>query len=175
MLDTARELRRRAPATVFMIPAASEEIRKRIEAQLAARPAEEQAAIGLVTGRMHDVVRQARAAMVCSGTATLETALLGCPQIVVYRTTWITYGIGRLLIQVQWIGMVNLVANRTLCPEFIQHRARPVAMADALQALLADTPERAAQLEGLQEIARALAGEGPIKSAGQQVAEALES
>lgn len=175
MLDTVRELRRRAPATVFMIPAASEEIRKRIEAQLAARPAEEQAAIGLVTGRMHDVVRQARAAMVCSGTATLETALLGCPQIVVYRTTWITYGIGRLLIRVQWIGMVNLVANRTLCPEFIQHRARPVAMADALQALLADTPERAAQLAGLQEIARALAGEGPIKSAGQQVAEALES
>lgn len=173
MLAAARELRRRDPSTSFLIPAASDEIRGLIEARLAALPAEERAAIGLVTGRMREVTRQARAAMVCSGTATVETALLRCPMIVVYRTVPLTYWLGRLLVRVQWLGMVNLIAGRTLCPEFIQQAARPAAMADALDTLLGDTPERRTQLDGLNEVGRALAGEGRIKSAGQLVAESL--
>ena len=173
MLAAARELRRRDPATAFLIPAASEEIRGLIEAQLAALPADERAAIGVVTGQMRDVARQARAAMVCSGTATVETALMKCPMIVVYRTTAPTYWLGRMFIRVQWLGMVNLIANRTLCPEFIQHEAQPAAMADALEPLIAGTPARQAQLDGLAEVAQALEGAGPLKSAGQLVAEAL--
>lgn len=173
MLDTARALRRRHPSASFLIPAANDEIRALIEAQLAARAPEERAAIGVVTGQIREVARQARAAMVCSGTATIETALLRCPMIVVYRTTWPTYWLGRMLIKVPWIGMVNLVANRSLCPEFIQHAARPAGMADALEPLLADTPARQAQLDGLEEITRSLAGSGDVKPAGQWVAEAL--
>ena len=173
MLAAARELRRRDPDTAFLVPAASAEIRGLIEAQLAALPADERAAIGVVTGQMRDVARQARAAMVCSGTATVETALMKCPMIVVYRTTAPTYWLGRMFIRVQWLGMVNLIANRTLCPEFIQHEAQPVAMADALEPLIAGTPARQAQLDGLAEVAQALEGAGPLKSAGQLVAEAL--
>ncbi len=173
MLAAARELRRRNPELSFLIPAASDEIRAQVEAQLAARPAEEQVAIGVVSGQMREVARQARAALVCSGTATVETALLKCPMIVVYRMGPSTYWLGRLLIQVKWIGMVNLILGRTLCPEFIQGAARPHAMADALEPLIADTPARQAQLAGMEEIAAALAGGGPVKSAGQLVAEAL--
>ena len=173
MLDAARELRRRDPATVFLIPAASEELRRRIEAALAARPAEERAAIGVVAGTMREVVRQARAAMVCSGTATVETALLGCPMIVVYRAARLTYWFGRRVIRVKWLGMVNLIADRTLCPEFIQDDAQPGAMADALEPLLEDTPARQVQKAGLEEIARALEGGGQVRNAGQVVAEAL--
>ena len=173
MLAAARELRRRDPQTAFLIPAASEEIRGLIEAQLAALPADERAAIGVVTGQMREVARQARAAMVCSGTATVETALMKCPQIVVYRTATATYWFGRMIIRVKWLGMVNLIADRTVCPEFIQDAATPAAMADALEPLLADGPARQAQLEGLAEVARALEGQGPIWTAGQLVAEAL--
>lgn len=173
MLDAARELRRRDPATAFLIPAASAEIAGLIEAQLAARPAEERLALGMVTGQMREVVRQARAAMVCSGTATVETALLGCPMIVAYRAAAPTYWLGRRLIRVKWLGMVNLVANRTLCPEFIQGAAEPVAMADALEPLIGDTPARQAQVAGLEEIAAALRGGGDVKPAGRLVAEAL--
>jgi lipid-A-disaccharide synthase len=173
MLDAARELRRREPATSFLIPAASPEIAALIEAQLAARAADERAGVGLVTCQMREVVRQAGAAMVCSGTATVETALLRCPMIVVYRTAPLTFWLGRLLIQVKWIGMVNLVANRTLCPEFIQDDAQAVAMADALVPLMADTPARQAQLAGMDEVARALEGAGGVPSAGQLVAQAL--
>jgi hypothetical protein len=90
MLDTAKELRRRDPSTTFLVAAASEESAALIETQLVARPAEERVAIGVVTGQMREVARQARAAMVCSGTATVETALLKCPMIVVYRAAPLT-------------------------------------------------------------------------------------
>lgn len=173
MLAAARELRRRNPGTVFLIPAASAEIAALIEAQLAALPATERKTVAVVTGQMRDVVRQARAAMVCSGTATVETALLKCPMIVVYRTTALTYWFGRRVIRVKWLGMVNLIANRTLCPEFIQNDARAGAMADALEPLIDETPARQAQLAGLEEIAQALAGGGAVQSAGRLVAEAL--
>ena len=112
MLAAARELRRRDPGISILIPAANEEIAALIEAPLAALPPEERAAIGLATGRMRAGVRQARAAMVCSGTATVETALLKCPMIVVYRTAALTYWFGRLIIRVPWLGMVNLIAKR---------------------------------------------------------------
>ena len=173
MLAAARELRRRDPGISFLIPAANAELAALIEAQLAALPPEERAAIGLATGQMRAGVRQARAAMVCSGTATVETALLKCPMIVVYRTAALTYWFGRLIIRVPWLGMVNLIANRTLCPEFIQGAARPAAMADALEPLIADTSARRAQLAGLEEVAFQLEGEGQIKSAGRLVAETL--
>jgi len=159
MLDTARDLHRRDPSTTFLIAAASEEDR---------------AYIGIAVGQMREVARQARAAMVCSGTATIETALLKCPMIVVYRAAALTYWIGRKLIQVKWLGMVNLVANRSLCPEFIQQDAQPKAMADALEPLVSDTSIRQIQLDGLEQVAAALEGSPDLSTAGQLVADALD-
>ena len=121
---------------------------------------------------MRDVCRTARAAMVCSGTATVETALLGCPMIVVYRAAWPTYWVGRMLVRVRWLGMVNLIAGRTLCPEFIQHDARPDAMADALAPLLDDGPARTGQLDGLRAVAASLEGD-PASGPGETVAAEL--
>jgi lipid-A-disaccharide synthase len=173
MLAAARELRRRDPSTAFLIPAASPEIREQIARQLDALPSDDRAAVAVVDGQMREILRQARAAMVCSGTATVETALLHCPLIVVYRTAALTYWFGRRIIRVPWLGMVNLIAGRELCPEFIQGAARPGAMADAVEALAADTPERQIQLAGLAEVERALEGQGDIPSAGRLVADAL--
>jgi lipid-A-disaccharide synthase len=173
MLATARELRRRDSSTAFLVPAANAEIRGRIEAQLAALPKDERAAIGVVDGGMRDVVRQARAAVVCSGTATIETALLKCPMIVVYRTAAATYWFGRRIIRVPWLGMVNLIAKRELCREFIQQAAQPAAMADEMEMLIADTDARRAQLEALGTVAKTLEGGEQIQTAGWHVAEAL--
>lgn len=173
MLDTAAELRRRNPATVFLIAASSEETALLIEAQLASRPVTEREGIAISLGQMREVARQARAAMVCSGTATVETALLKCPMIVVYRAAALTAWLGRKLIRVRWLGMVNLVANRALCPEFIQQDTRPEAMADALEPLIADTPARQAQLDGLNEVGTALEGSPDLPTAGKLVADSL--
>lgn len=173
MLDAAREIRRRFPEAAFLIPAASSEIRECIDGLLAARTAEERRGVVVVDGQMREVARQARAAMVCSGTATIETALLKCPMIVVYRMSRLTYWFGRRVIRVPWLGMVNLIARRTVCPEFIQDDARPESMARAVEALLDETPARREQLDGLAEVVSALQGGEQIKTAGQVVAEAL--
>lgn len=173
MLDAAREIRRRFPEAAFLIPAASSEIRECIDGLLAARTAEERRGVVVVDGQMREVARQARAAMVCSGTATIETALLKCPMIVVYRMSRLTYWFGRRVIRVPWLGMVNLIARRTVCPEFIQDDARPESMARAVESLLDETTARREQLDGLAEVVSALQGGEQIKTAGQVVAEAL--
>jgi lipid-A-disaccharide synthase len=171
-LAAALELRRRRPDAVFAIAASNDETAAMIRRQIDALPKADRAAFCVATGKMRDICRTARAAMVCSGTATVETALLGCPMIVVYRATWPTYWIGRMVIRVKWLGMVNLIADRTLCPEFIQNDARPAAMADALEPLLDDGPERTAQLEGLRAVAASLEGD-PAAGPGEVVAAEL--
>ena len=123
------------------------------------RASRKPSSVEVVVGETRQILRQARAAMVASGTATIETALMGCPMIVVYKTSTPTYLIGRMLVKVSHLGMVNIVAGRTLCPEFIQGAATPEAMAAATAPLIGDTPERAAMVAGLQEVRRAL-GEG---------------
>ncbi|MBP8975346.1 MAG: lipid-A-disaccharide synthase [Bacteroidetes bacterium] len=79
----------------------------------------------LVQNMTYDVVAHARCALVTSGTATLETAILGTPMVVVYRTSWITYFIARALVRIRNIGLVNIVAGSTIVPECIQHKANP--------------------------------------------------
>lgn len=170
MLDAAAELRRRRPGTRFLVAAAGEETERMVRAALASRGNPEW--VGVATGAMRDVVRTADAAMVCSGTATVETGLLGCPMIVVYRTAGLTYWLGKKLIRVKWLGMVNLISGKTLCPEFIQGDAEAGAMADAVESLLGDTPERRAQVEGLAAVRRALSGAG-VAGPGPLVAREL--
>ncbi|MBR4189041.1 MAG: lipid-A-disaccharide synthase [Kiritimatiellae bacterium] len=177
-IAAALELRRRRPDAVFVVAASNDETAALIRRQLDALPAGDRAAFGVAVGTMRDVCRTARAAMVCSGTATVETALLGCPMIVVYRAAWPTYWVGRMVIRVKWLGMVNLIADRTLCPEFIQRDAKPAAMADALESLLDDGPERTAQLDGLRAVAASLEGNpelGPGEVVAAELARRAES
>lgn len=126
-------------------------------------------ACAVVPGVTRQVLRQAGAALVASGTATLETALLGCPMAVVYKTAALTYALGRCLVRIPHIGMVNIVAGSAVCPEFIQGAARPAALADAVAPLLGDTPQRAAMREGLREVARALGEGGAARRAAELV------
>lgn len=157
MLDAAEALLARRADASFLVAAATERDAANVRAVLARRSDALRAATAVAIGCMRDVVRTARCAMVCSGTATVETALLRCPHILVYKTSPFTYLAGRLVIRIPWLGMVNIIANRTVCPEFIQRDAQAEPMAEALLGLLGDTPERAAQLAALDEVGAALA------------------
>jgi len=79
--------------------------------------------IHLVSGATYDLMKHSDFAIVTSGTATLETACFETPMIVVYKTSWLTYLIGRLLIRLRNIGLVNIVAGKRIVPEFVQHSA----------------------------------------------------
>lgn len=77
--------------------------------------------VRIIRNKAYDLLRAANAALVCSGTATLETALLNCPQVVCYRFSRLSYLIGRLVIKVKFISLVNLIMNRRVVPELIQN------------------------------------------------------
>jgi len=127
----------------------------------------------VVSGRTRQVLRQAEAAMVASGTATIEAALMRCPMIVVYRVAALTYALGKMLVNVDHIGMVNIVAGRRVCPEFVQGAATPAALAGALAPLLRDTPERRVMIEGLTTVGRALGSGNGAERAARATLETL--
>jgi lipid-A-disaccharide synthase len=112
----------------------------------------------------------ADAAIVASGTATLEAALAGVPQVVVYRTSWLSWMIGRMLIRVRFISLPNLLAGKALVPELLQSRCTATNIAEALSPLLTDGPEREAQLEGLRAVRAELLPPG-APSASRRAAE----
>ncbi len=106
----------------------------------------------------YDLLANSRAALVTSGTATLETALIATPQVVVYRSNGskLAYKIMRRLIKVDHISLPNLIADRAIIPELILHNCTPDTIAEALAPLLTDTPVRDAQLRGYEEMRRQL-------------------
>ena len=122
--------------------------------------------ISVVRDRPAECFAAADAALSKSGTTTLEAALAGAPQVIAYRMNALSYQMARRLVQVPHIGMVNLVAERRVAPEFVQHEARPEVLAAALRPLLVEgSPERTAQLEGIAEVKRRLGGPGAARRA----------
>jgi lipid A disaccharide synthetase len=79
--------------------------------------------VQIVKDQASEVMAASDLLVVASGTATLQAAVIGTPMILVYKTTLPTYWVARLLIRVKWIGLVNLVAGRTIVPELIQDEA----------------------------------------------------
>ncbi len=122
-------------------------------------PLSQQPNVRVLSVAAYDVLHHARAAVVTSGTATLETALIGVPQVVVYKTGWLSYIIGRLLIRVPFISLVNLIAGKELVKELIQGKANVENISEELLRLLQDAGYRARILSGYEEIARALGNE----------------
>ncbi|MCS7235426.1 MAG: lipid-A-disaccharide synthase [Armatimonadota bacterium] len=125
------------------------------------------------TGRTYDLLAYAEAAVVTSGTATLEAALLGTPAVVVYRVSRPTAWIARRVATVPWVGLPNLLAGRLLLPELLQERCRPELVAQAVQKLLED-PARAEELRRqLRSVAAAVGPPGAVRRAAQEVARRL--
>lgn len=105
------------------------------------------------TSDSRPLLRLATAALVKSGTTTVEAALAGTPLVIAYRTSPVTYAIARRLVEVEHIGMVNLIAGERIAPEFIQRDATPAALADALLPLLElGSPTRARMVQALGRV-----------------------
>lgn len=157
------------PSASFLLAAASDEMAGLARELIGACHAD----IEIVTGATRQILKQADAAWVASGTATLETALMDCPMVVVYRTSWMTYQAGKRLIRVPYLGMVNLLAGRELCPELIQDDATPEHLAKAMIPLLTDSPERRAMKKGLAEVRTKLGDGGAADRVATALAEEL--
>jgi len=130
--------------------------------------------VHLLPGMAQDVLAYSRAAMVCSGTATIEAAVLGCPMVIIYRSSMLTWLEFRLLCKgVDFIGMPNIIADEQVCPELIYDEASPARIAQLMHGLIQDTHEREAMLEGLAEVRDALGGPGAVDRTAGLVLEML--
>lgn len=174
LLSAARTLEGRFPDLSFMIASPNERIEALVNEQID-RCADKPSRLSVICGHARELMRQADAAIVTSGTATLETALIGTPQIIVYKTSAATYWFARAVLTIRHIGLVNIVAKRTVCPELIQQDASPRAMADALAKLLTETPERSTMLSGYDEVRQLLGSRNAAENTAEILLEAQET
>jgi len=98
-------------------------------------PVDLQERIKVIDNAYYDILAVSQLALVTSGTATLETALFGVPQVVCYRTGSLTYWLAKQLIKVPFISLVNLIANQELVKELIQQQCQPKTIQSELQKL----------------------------------------
>ncbi|HEX8507192.1 MAG TPA: lipid-A-disaccharide synthase [Hymenobacter sp.] len=108
--------------------------------------------IRFVFDQTFDLLSHAKAALVTSGTATLETALFGVPQIVCYRTSALSYAIGKMVIKVPYISLVNLIAGRAVVKELIQGDFNARNLLDELKLMLTDADYMARIKAGYAEL-----------------------
>jgi len=157
----------------FLIPASSPAMRRLgedVAAACLARPRQ----VAFVDGQARQVLRQARAAAVASGTATLEACLMRCPTVLVYRVPWLTFVFAKLFVRgIRHLGLANILAGRELMPELVQRGFTPVALADRLRLYLTDDSLRAAAQTEYDAVNRTLGDRGASERAASAVMETL--
>jgi lipid-A-disaccharide synthase len=108
-------------------------------------------------------------ALVASGTASLECAMVGLPQIVVYRVHPLTYAVGRRVVTVQHLSIINVMAGREIVPEFIQEKLQPVEVARVALELLGNPARRAAMLAEVATVVETLGQPGASARAADAI------
>ncbi len=130
--------------------------------------------IPVLVGQTRAIMKHARAAVVTSGTATLETALLKTPQVVCYKAQPASFFLARFLVSVRYISLVNLIMDRTVVTELLQQEMNPQRLKDELGRLLHDPESRNRMLEDYEELAFRLGEPGVPGRIADSVLKALK-
>ncbi len=125
--------------------------------------------IKIISGQFYQVLKHSVAALVTSGTATLETALFEVPEVVCYKGSSISYHIARKLIRVKFISLVNLVMDRMVVRELIQQELTTASLVKELNALLQDENYRNRIHQDYQELKKALGSAGASRAAAEAI------
>ena len=123
----------------------------------------------VVEGDTNTVLASADVALTASGTATVQTALHDTPMVIVYRLSPMTYRLGKRLVNVTTVGMVNLIAGERIVPELIQDAFTPDAVAREAISMLTDRARAAKIREGLARVRAKLGGPGASRRAAEAV------
>ena len=121
----------------------------------------------VIEGKTYDVMNISDLLITASGTATLEGGILGKPMVIAYKVSPISYLVGRLLIHVDHIGMVNLVAGKGIVPELIQKDASPEKIAGEAFSILQNPGIRRQMSESMREIRQKLWKPGAVERAAE--------
>lgn len=129
--------------------------------------------VELVFGQTHELLRSSAAALVTSGTATLETALLDVPEVVCYQGGALSYLIARQLIKVKYISLVNLIMDRVVVKELIQNKLNTTTLKHELSIILNNEDERQRIFTDYAELRHLLGDKGASKKTAQLMYEYL--
>jgi lipid-A-disaccharide synthase len=158
MLDAACILRRRIRNSTFVISLAPSVERDYVKAVLKHRGPSQ--GVTMTSDRVGKIFRQCQVVVAASGTVTLEAAISGTPMVIIYRVSAASYWLGRLMVRVEHIGLVNLIAGRTVVPELIQDSASAENIAAAVSEMIRDPVKRSALRKEILGVREALGGPG---------------
>jgi lipid-A-disaccharide synthase len=168
MFKVARTLQERDPRLQFALPLATEELRPLIEAEAQQSGLHD---LALYVPNSFAVLSQARAVLQCSGTATIETGLLGIPSVIVYQCSRWRYYAARRFMYVKYIGMVNILLHEMVQPEFFHCRLDADQIANELWSLLTDETRRGRIRSRLATLAETMGPPGALEKAARAVLE----
>ncbi len=168
MLDAAFHLRSARQRMRFEASAASEPLREEMLQIMRAR-GKDDSFCHITVGNAHDLMQRAGSGMVCSGTATLEATYFGLPMVILYKTAWLTYAIGKRVIKIPFIGLPNVLANAIIAPEFIQNEAVPHHIANELLQLCEHRGTREMQQTAYANVIASLGDRGAAGRAADAV------
>lgn len=157
----AHALRASVPELTVVVPCLNQEMRDHLQAMAGDLPL-----CWVENARgASKVLTAADAALVASGTATLEAALCHLPMVVAYRMHPLTFWLLRRMVRTPWVALPNIIANRMLVPEYLQQAAQPEALAQALLPLLSSSPARQQQIEAFEQMHASLRQGAATKAA----------
>jgi len=126
--------------------------------------------VGFVVNKTYDLLSLSHAALVTSGTATLETALFKVPQVVCYKANWLSYQIAKRIITLKYISLVNLIMNKEVVKELIQTELTSKKLEKELSKILSGS-YREEQLRAYSLLQKKLGGKGASENAAARIAE----
>jgi lipid-A-disaccharide synthase len=171
MAGAARELARDRPGLQIVVPVAPSIPRSEISAAFEGTGLQPT----LVEGKAPEAVGASDAAIVASGTAVLEAALMERPLVVVYRMAPVSYLVARLLLKVEHVSLVNLLLGKAAVPELIQHAMSPERIAAEVRRLWGPGAERDAQIQALRQLREVLGRKGAASRAAEEVVALIRS
>jgi lipid-A-disaccharide synthase len=176
MLEAACQLQKHNPNLRFEIAAASEQLAREMKPAIARLDqSQNREAILIKIDETAAIMQRAWAGIIASGSATLEAAFFRLPFVLIYKVAWPTYLAARLVVNVKYLGMPNLLADKEVVPEFIQHRAKPNAIVKALQPLIEDANARERMISEFDAMVPQLGDIGASERAARAIIEEIES
>lgn len=170
LLDAAEIIRKKRPGTKFLLPVAGTIDDSLILPHLKGRDLP----LTMLRGQTYDAIAASDLCLVASGTATLETAIIGTPMIVVYRVNWLTSLISKFIIEAEHIGLPNVITGHRVVPEFIRGDFRSELIAAEALDILSSPEKQAKMREDLAAVRKGLGEQGASQRVAAHIAARIQ-
>jgi lipid-A-disaccharide synthase len=172
MMDAAKVIKQTLPNTRFAVSAANETLAGYMR-NMADEHGMPEAKRWIEAGTVYDLMQRAEAGAVASGTATLEAACFGLPYTLIYNVSWPTFVIGKLVVRIKHLGIINILAKREVVKELVQGKLKAETLAQATTELLTSESRRQQMQNDLAAVVATLGSGGAYARAAKAVHECL--